>query len=245
MCDYSLVKMRPGANRRLKIDTFEQRYKLSPIDLKENYPGLLRQIRQSGSTIFNPMMYYNNTHAPPNELRIEGLAWDFILSRCGILEDQSRFGDVPPIVGRDEHNVLYDGFKDLQSLLPYELAGLDTRDFYPLFDDCMDVLDRLCTRLGLGGYRKGLYVEVVEMGRIFAPFVTEISFELSDQSIIWSFLESFYNLTASMGPPAVDQTLTEVLFTIGPFYNNWVKDAAMLFQGQNIYLAQLILMILP
>jgi len=249
VCSYSLVKMRPGANRRVKIDTLLQRYKLSPIDLQENWPALLSQMQQAGSSVFNPILYFSNQFAGPRDAQIESSAWDYITTRCRVLERQSRFGNVPPIIGRDSENELYLAFKDLQELWNLIFVqGVFTfwNFFYPKFQDFQDVLDRICTRLGVGGYQKGLYVEVLEMGRIFAPFVAEVAEEaFGHPQIMWSFLESFYKLTASMGLQVVDETLKEVLFATTSSQRIWIEaEAWNRWQIQNSYLAQCVILIL-
>lgn len=228
------------------IGTYQQLHRLSPIDLKENFPGLLRQIRQSGNSIFNPMLYYSNTFTSPNDFRIESLAWHYISSRCGILERQSRFGGVPPFAGRDDDNDLYDGFKELRYLWPVWGQG-----DLGLFVDCLDVLDRVCDRLGEGGYRKGIYVEVIEMGRLFAPFVTEVAIQLDNwqlanwEMIVWSFLISFYKLTAWMGIRGVEETLREVLFALTPIQRDTIENIAWLYyQNTGDYLAHRVLVVL-
>jgi hypothetical protein len=241
--------MRPGANRRVKIDTLLQRYKLSPIDLQENWPALLSQMQQAGNSVFNPILYFSNQFAGPRDAQIESSAWDYITTRCRILERQSRFGNVPPIIGRDSENELYLAFKDLQELWNLVFVqGVFTfwNFFYPKFQDFQDVLDRICTRLGVGGYQKGLYVEVLEMGRIFAPFVAEVAeVGFGDAQSMWSFLESFYKLTASMGLQVLDKTLEEVLFATTSRQRIWIEaEAWNRLQNQNSYLAQCVILIL-
>jgi hypothetical protein len=249
VCSYALVKMRPGTNRRVKIDTFLQRYKLSPVDLQENWPALLSQMQQAGNSVFNPILYFSNQFAGPRDAQIESSAWDYITTRCRILERQSRFGNVPPIIGRDSENEVYLAFKDLQELWNLCLVPglLNVWNFFQSkFQDFQDVLGRICTRLGVGGYEKGLYVEVLEMGRIFAPFVAEVAeYGFVDPQIMWSFLESFYKLTAPMGLQVVDKTLEEVLFATTSRQRIWIETVAWtMLQNQNSYLAQCVLLIL-
>jgi hypothetical protein len=98
----------------------------------------------------------------------------------------------------------------------------------------------------VGGYQKGLYVEVLEMGRIFAPFVAEVAeVGFGDAQSMWSFLESFYKLTASMGLQVVDKTLEEVLFATTSRQRIWIEaEAWNRLQNQNSYLAQCVILIL-
>jgi hypothetical protein len=216
------------------IDTDLSQWSLSPLDLRENWPVLLNQFRQSGNRRFNPVAHFSPSFTSFNDVRIERLAWDYMGSRCAHLELQSRFGNVPPVSGFDYENDLYRFFNTAQDLYRQGLYI----ECEQILGDCLDLFDRICARLSQGGgvgYGKGMYMEVIEMARLFAPLVAEI-----DPSGMYSLLESLYKMTGHD-----DQTLRRMLFTITPAQQDEIRTVAFIdYQVRNSILARHILEIL-
>jgi hypothetical protein len=226
--------MRRGPNRRLTINNIQSQWKLSPVDLGENWPTLLNHLRRSGNRRFNPISYFSPTFTSFDDVQIEQLAWDYIASRCAILEDQSRFGNTPPVNGFDDENILLHAFNEAQYLYRQGF-GFECTE---LLVDCLNLFERICARLGSAGgrgYGKGIYMEVIEMARIFSPFVAEINPEW-----MYSILASLDKMTGHDY-----ETLQRMLVTISPVRQDEILDIAVMeYQFSNTILAYQILEIL-
>ncbi|PMD36277.1 hypothetical protein L207DRAFT_105195 [Hyaloscypha variabilis F] len=238
MCPAALVKLPPGATTRTLIDTFQGRYKLSPLDLRENWPSLLRHMRLSGNSVFNPVSYFSNTFASPQDFWIENDTWNYLMTRCAILENQSRYGNVPAATGLDPYNDLYLAFNQAYS---FYKQGMDF-ECTQVIAGCLDVIARICERLsggGVFGYGKGIYMEVIEMGRLFAPIVAEIDSALGTAGM-YGLLGSIYKMTGGD-----DQTLRRMLMAITLSQQSYVLAIAWVeYNNTGSYLAEDIVNIL-
>jgi hypothetical protein len=243
--------MRRGANRRMMVDTSKGRYALSPIDLRENWPAFLKQMRLSGNQVFDPMTYFANTFTSPQDAQVEDSAWTYIISRCKLLERQSRFGSVPPSIGFDDENDLWQTCNQAQVLCRsgdpfYFFQGIQ------LVDEWLQVFDRVCIRLAAtnSGFGKGIYMEVIEMARIFVPFIADPAIDphplyqgLSSFGLLYRLLESLYKMAVTIG--LEDETLRRVLLAIPLAWQGQLCNAVTaLYQTSHQYLANLILFIL-
>jgi hypothetical protein len=238
--------MRRGANRRMMVDTSKGRYALSPIDLRENWPAFLKQMRLSGNQVFDPVTYFANTFTSPQDAQVESDAWAYIISRCKLLERQSRFGNVPPAIGFDDENGLWQLCDQAQTLCwNGNPIGLQ------LIHEWLLVFDRVCTRLAAtnAGFGKGIYMEVIEMARIFAPFIVHPAIDphpvhpgLSSFGFLYRLLESLYKMAVAIG--LEDETLRRVLLAIPLAWQDLFNAVLSNYPTPHRYLANLILSIL-
>ncbi|KAE9371114.1 hypothetical protein N431DRAFT_483709 [Stipitochalara longipes BDJ] len=170
--------MRRGANAPMRVYGALGPMRLSPQHLRETWPALFHQWRGSGNTHFNPLQYFNITN--PNSAFLELWAWEYFATRLKWLEREDRFGPQPLVHGHDDENPLYYLYTEAKNAIrdPFGPNILLCQTFLNV---ALGLFERICTRLlardkyGRTGYRQGIYMEVIEMARLFAPMISQFS----------------------------------------------------------------------
>jgi len=177
MCDGALVKLRRGANIPMLIDSPQGQWYLSPRALRETWPALMDDFRRSGNRRLNPIRRFGAGFTNINDFYIEGQAWDYFASRLAYHEHESRFGPERLVYGFDPENPLYRLFGNAKSAL----RNQNTPAAIKILGTALELFERICDRLagsdqyGQWGFGRGMYMEVIEMARLFAPMISQFS----------------------------------------------------------------------
>jgi hypothetical protein len=187
--------------------------RLSPRHLQETWPALLNQWRLSGNTQFDPLQYFNPQNA--NDAFLELWAFEYFVTRLKWLEREDRFGPSPLVNGHDNQNPLYYLYNEAKEALRNAGANPWSQGQYIQLLDAilftaLDLFERICTRLlardqyGRVGYRQGLYKEVIEMARLFAPILSQ--FHPFDMYLLLTWLDE---MTGSGMDPDILRRVTD------------------------------------
>jgi hypothetical protein len=125
-----------------------------------------------------------------DDFAIEPLVWAYFGSRLKNLEREDRYGFQSPPMGRDPENPLFLLYGEIQD-------DIRLGDLNSLVEDLQTVVGlfkRLCELLNGTDYRgrsygQGLYMEVLDMARLFAPIASVAP------TFMYLILESIDNMT--------------------------------------------------
>jgi hypothetical protein len=177
VCDGTLVKLRRGAKIPMLIDTPQGQWSLSPRAMRETWPALMDDFQRSGNRRLNPLNRFGAGFTNINDIYFEGLAWEYFASRLAHLEHESRFGPQPLVYGLDPDNPLY----DLYDKAKFALRNQGPAACVNILGIALGLFERICDRLvgsdkyGQWGFGRGMYMEVIEMARLFAPMISQFS----------------------------------------------------------------------
>jgi hypothetical protein len=232
-----LVEKRRGASYPLHVAAANH-YRLSPRYLRRNWPGLVEECRRSGNRRLDPMTRSGFYPRNYEELLIEPWAWEYVLSRCAHLELQGRLRYQPLFRGLDAENPLFELFQIATDEFRYgnPMMGEGTvKSAVELFSRVCTLLAELRDSRDLRGYGDSLYLEVIEMARLFAPLVAEVDYQVNQAALLlFSMLEGLDEMTEGHG-----QTLVQVIQTLPHFFQDFLRDTAeMIWNTDRRFLAK-------
>jgi hypothetical protein len=225
-CHLSLVKHAGrGSRTPLMIDTSQGTWILGQRAMAQNWPALLNDFRSTGNRRLVPNERFSRSFKSWDQLETEPVVWDFLASRLASLEVRCSHQYNPLIYGPDNDNTL---------LILLEKARIaymsgDIALFQAALGEGLLLFDRICQILGsFGGYGvgSGLYVEIIETVRQYAPMVAEF-----DSRELFKLFESVFVMTGR------DENTLEVLWrTLAPSHQGGLLGEAyfMLQQERNI-----------
>jgi hypothetical protein len=175
--DDRLVKMRREARIPVLIHGALGTHHLSPSHLRQNWPFLYHDLQQSNNSVLDPISRFGPTFRNVHDFEIEPWVWAYFGSRLENLEREARYGfQSPPIRGRDQDNPLFFLYREIQDDISFNAQNsLDNH-----LRTVVDLFKRLCevlrgTDYKGRGYGQGLYMEVLEMARLFAPLISGVA----------------------------------------------------------------------
>ena len=218
--DNQLVKMRRESRIPVLIDNGAfGTHRLSPSHLRQNWPFLYHDLRQSGNRVLDPISRFGATFRNRRDFDIEPLVWAYFGSRLKNLEREDRYGlQSPPFRGLDPDNLLFLLYVEIE-------ADLRRNDLNSLNDDLgtvVSIFRRLCELLSGTDHRgrsygQGLYMEILEMARLFASMISEAA-----PVAMYLILESIDNMT-----DGDTFTLQMVIIHIAPADQQDIIDLAL------------------
>ncbi len=182
---WALVKQRPRDDRLVKLRR-EARipvlihgawgiHHLSPSHLRQNWPFLYHDLQQSNNRVLDPISRFGPSFRTQRDFEIEPLVWAYFGSRLENLEHEARYGfQSPPSRGRDLDNPLFLLYEEIKE----DIRWNDRNSFGYHLEMVVDIFRRLCEVLNGTDHRgrsygQGLYMEVFEMARIYAPVISK------------------------------------------------------------------------
>jgi hypothetical protein len=213
----------------VRINSALGTHRLSPSHLRQNWPFLYHDLRQSGNRVLDPIARFGATFRNVGDFAIEPLVWAYFGSRLKNLEREDRYGyQSPPIKGLDPDNPLFLLYREIQE----DLKWNDWRSLNDHLQTVVSIFRRLCEVLSGTDHRgrtygQGLYMEVIEMARLFASVISR------DAPVaIYLILESIDNMT-----DGDIFTLHVVINHIAPADQQEVENLALVEAFQNGSLA--------
>jgi hypothetical protein len=215
-----LVKMRRGSRIPVLINNSPWgTYQLSTSQLRENWPFLYHDFRQSGNRVLDPISRFCPTFRNVADFATEPYVWAYFGSRLKNLERENRYGfQGPPVRGQDPENPLFLLYDEIQQDI--NAGSLLSLQMY--LPGVVRIFRRLCEVLSCTDYRgrsygQGLYMEVLEMARLFAPIISRDA-----PDCMYRILESIDQMTDGDGI-----TLRMVINQIAPADQQAVEYEAM------------------
>jgi hypothetical protein len=216
--DDQLVKMRREHRIPVRINSALGTHRLSPSHLRQNWPFLYHDLRQSGNRVLDPISRFGATFRNMDDFAIEPLVWAYFGSRLENLEREDRYGFQSPPMGRDPDNplfLLYGQIQDDIRLGDLNSLGEDLQTVAGLFRRLCEVLSG--TDYRGRSYGQGLYMEVLDMARLFAPVIASVS-----PTFMYLILESIDQMTGGD-----IFTLQVVINHIAPAHQQDVENLAL------------------
>lgn len=230
----SLVKQRRGLNVPLMIDTQQSQWFLSPRHLQKHWPSLHQDFRLTGNSVLDPVTRFSPNFTNWRDVQTERWSWEYLASRCARLEHQSRNHYRPSVSGFNPENDIFQAFLYIQDC--WRNGNLPEVD--RVLDEALGLFDRVCELLGTNGgngYGQGMYMEVVEMARLFTPILAQI-----DMLGMYQLLESMYKMTGRN-----DMTLQRMLFALALNQQDEIFNIAVYdFQTRQSFISNHIIQIL-
>lgn len=172
--DDRLVKMRRESRIPVLINGALGTHQLSPSHLRQNWPFLYHDLQQSNNRVLDPISRFGPTFRNLDDFAIEPWVWAYFGSRLKYLEREDRYGlQSPPIRGIDQENPLYILYREVQ----YDLRLRNRNSLNDHLWWVVSIFRRLCELLRGTDYRgrrygQGLYMEVLDMARLYAPVIS-------------------------------------------------------------------------